>query len=73
MEENKEILNEEELGQVSGGSYTGPCFPYIIRKNCNQSGITKCKPAAGGNSDEISNIPTVSPLDGDSNLLIPAK
>lgn len=26
-------LSDEELLQVSGGTYTGPCFTYTVKKN----------------------------------------
>lgn len=32
MLENIQSLNENEVKEVSGGAYSGPCFVYIIKR-----------------------------------------
>jgi len=41
MLENLENIKEEDLVEIDGGSYTGPCFIYTIKSGDTLSQIAK--------------------------------
>lgn len=72
-EQDKNVLTEEELVEVSGGAYVGPCIVYTI-----QHGDTLSKIAARYGTTvavlvELNNIENKNRIYAGHKLLIPAK
>lgn len=66
-------LNEEDLVQVTGGVYTGPCFKYTVGRMESLQSIAETYHTTVAVIAEINGIPVGQELVMDMNLLIPAK
>ena len=68
-----EIINEEELVQVNGGVYVGPCFRYTIQRGDCLSVIAQRYGTSVAILAEINGIQDVNKIYAGNTLYIPYK
>ena len=65
------VLNDNELQQVSGGAYSGPCFLYTIKKGDCLSVIAQRYNTTVQVLKELNNISNPDLIFAGNTLLIP--
>ena len=68
-----EIINENELEEVSGGAYSGPCFRYQIQPGDTLSGIAVRYGTTVSTLVAINNIANPNYIRAYDYLLVPYK
>ena len=67
----KEVMLEEELVNVNGGVYSGPCFIYVIKKGDYLSVIAQRYGSTVKELCELNNIKDENVIYAGNKLLIP--
>lgn len=68
-----EFLNEQELENVSGGAYHGPCFVYVIKKGDCLSTIAQKYGTKVEILCELNDIKNPNVIYAGNKLLVPYK
>jgi FOG: LysM repeat len=71
MIDNIQSLNENEIQDVNGGAYVGPCFVYIVRRGDCLSVLAQRYGTTVRTLCEINNIPNPDFIREGQKLLIP--
>ena len=71
MLENLEALKENEIQEVNGGAYQGPCFVYVIKKGDCLSVLAQRYHTTVKILCELNNIANPDKIYAGNKLLIP--